>query len=160
MYIVQTCIPDMSRKMYLRCASTDDLCFDLLFSQILVHCLWVAEIGGSVVGMVAAHCLQDGSIELLRMSVDQRFRCQRVGVALGQQVLKFARLCARSSSSTTTSVVLGTTAYMAAPHRLYLALGFRCVGITEGFSTPGIERSLLERAFYRVRHHHYKVDLK
>ncbi|KAG5285827.1 hypothetical protein AALO_G00007920 [Alosa alosa] len=123
------------------------------------HYLWVAEIGRTVVGLVAVHCLQDGNMELNRMSVDSHFQRQRVGVALGQQVLRFARLHAHSSSSATTSVVLGTTTYTAAPHRLYQALGFRCVGITEGFCTPGTERSLLEQAFYRVRHHHYQLDL-
>ncbi|XP_062410138.1 N-acetylaspartate synthetase-like isoform X2 [Sardina pilchardus] len=129
---------------------------DQYYMESSEHHLWVAEIGRTVVGLVAVHCLQDGNMELDRMSVDRRFRRQQVGVALGQQVLRFTRLRAHSSSS----VVLGTTAYTAAPHRLYQSLGFRCVGITNGFCTPGTEQSLLERAFYRVRHHHYKLDLQ
>lgn len=114
-----------------------------------------------MVGMVAGHLLQDGTIELGRMSVDHRYRRWRVGAALGQEVLKFARHHADDScsSSDTTTVVLGTTAYTAAPHRLYRALGFRCVDVTEDFCTPGTQRALLERAFYRVRHHHYQMDL-
>lgn len=111
-------------------------------------------------GMVAVHCRQDGNMELGRMSVDLRYRRQRIGAALGQEVLQFARRRAHSCSSTaTTSVVLGTTAYTPAPHRLYRALGFRCVDVIEDFCTPGTKRALLERAFYRVRHHQYHLDL-
>ncbi|KAL2097694.1 hypothetical protein ACEWY4_006901 [Coilia grayii] len=133
---------------------------DRYYLESSAHFFWVAEIGGSVVGMVAAHCLQDGKVELGRMSVDHHFRCQGVGTALGRKVIEFARLRAHSSFSGTMSVVLGTTAYTAGPHRLYLALGFHCVGITNGYSTPGTEQSLLQQAFYRVSHHHYQLDLE
>lgn len=128
--------------------------------MILDRHLWLAEIRGSVVGTVSAHCLQDGTVELRRMSVDHRFRRHRVGAALGQKVVEFARLRSQVSSTGALSVILGTTAYNAAPHRLYLSLGFRCVGVTEGYSTPGTDQSLLEQAFYRVRHHHYRLDLQ
>uniref|UniRef100_A0A3P9BXF4 N-acetylaspartate synthetase n=1 Tax=Maylandia zebra TaxID=106582 RepID=A0A3P9BXF4_9CICH len=94
-------------------------------------CFWVAVLEGKVVGTVAA-----------RMSVDQRYRKCGVGVVLGRKVLEFAAHYGYSS------VILGTTAYAPAAHRLYQRLGFCCVG------------SLLEKIFYRVLHHHYRIDVQ
>ncbi|XP_054459798.1 LOW QUALITY PROTEIN: N-acetylaspartate synthetase-like [Anoplopoma fimbria] len=95
-----------------------------------------------------------GAVELQRMSVDRSCRRCGVGVALGQKVVEFA-VTHRYSS-----VVLGTTAYTAAAHQLYRRLGFHCVGFTNGYVTPGARCSLLERIFYRVRHHHYKLNVQ
>ncbi len=119
-------------------------------------CLWVAELEGKVVGVVAAVSQQrsDDSVELRRMSVDRSCRRCGVGVALGRKVLEFA--VARRCSS----VVLGTTAYMRAAHRLYQHLGFQRVGVTNGYATPGVRRSFLEQVFYRVRHHYYRLDVQ
>lgn len=118
-------------------------------------CLWVAVLEGKVVGVVAAVCQEKsgGAVELKRMSVDRRFRRCGIGVALGQKVLDFA------VSHRYSTVVLGTTAYTHAAHQLYKRLGFRCVGITNGYVTPGTRWSLLERLFYRVRHHHYSINV-
>lgn len=114
-------------------------------------CLWVAVLAGKVVGVVAAVSQQKsgGAVELRRMSVDRSCRRCGVGMALGRKVLEFAVAHGYSS------VVLGTTAYTHATHQLYQRLGFRCVGVTNGHVTPGARSSLLERVFYRVRHHHY-----
>ncbi|XP_074518227.1 N-acetylaspartate synthetase-like [Halichoeres trimaculatus] len=119
-------------------------------------CLWVAVLEGKVVGVVAAVSQKKsgGAVELRRMSVDERFRQCGVGSALGRKVLEFA--VARGCST----VVLGTTAYTQAAHRLYQRLGFQCVQITNGYDTPGARWSLLERIFYRVRYHHYSIDVK
>uniref|UniRef100_UPI0037E80311 N-acetylaspartate synthetase-like n=1 Tax=Semicossyphus pulcher TaxID=241346 RepID=UPI0037E80311 len=119
-------------------------------------CLWVAELEGKVVGVVAAvsHQKSGGAVELQRMSVDQRFRRCGVGVALGRKVLEFA-VAQRCST-----VVLGTTAYTRAAHQLYQRLGFRCVGITNWYATPGARSSFLKRIFYRVQHHHYSIDVQ
>ncbi|XP_041641576.1 N-acetylaspartate synthetase-like [Cheilinus undulatus] len=118
-------------------------------------CLWVAVLEGKVVGVVAAVCLEKsgGAVELKRMSVDRRLRRCGIGVALGRKVLEFA------VSHRCSTVVLGTTAYTHAAHQLYKRLGFRCVGITNGYVTPGARWSLLERLFYRVRHHHYSINV-
>lgn len=119
-------------------------------------CLWVAVLGRRVVGVIAAVGQQKsgGAVELQRMSVDWRYRRCGVGVALGRKVVEFA--VTRKYSS----VVLGTTAYTPAAHQLYQRLGFRCVGVTNGYITPGARCSLLERIFYRVRHHHYRFDVE
>ncbi|XP_062292855.1 N-acetylaspartate synthetase-like [Scomber scombrus] len=117
--------------------------------------LWVAALEGKVVGVVAAVGQQKpSSVELKRMSVDRSCRRSGVGVALGRKVLEFA-VTHRYST-----VVLGTTAYTPAAHQLYKGLGFRCVEVTNGFVTPGARWSLLERIFYRVRHHHYSLDVQ
>lgn len=114
--------------------------------------MWVAVLDGKVVGVVAAvgHQTSRGAVELKRMSVDRSCRRCGIGSALGCKVLEFAAAQGYSS------VVLGTTAYTPAAHQLYRNLGFSCVGVTNGYLTPGV--SLLERIFYRVRHHHYSLD--
>ena len=106
---------------------------------------------GRVVGHVAAVGQQKsgGAVVLSRMSVDRSCRRCGVGVALGQKVLEFAVTHGYSS------VVLGTSAYKPAAHNLYQRLGFRCVGVTNGYETPGVTGSFLEHIFYRVCHHHY-----
>uniref|UniRef100_A0A3B4Z6U9 N-acetylaspartate synthetase n=1 Tax=Stegastes partitus TaxID=144197 RepID=A0A3B4Z6U9_9TELE len=118
-------------------------------------CLWVAVLDDKVVGVVAAVNQQDlgGAVELQRMSVDRRYRQWGIGFALGQKVLEFAATHGYSS------VVLGTTAYAPAAHQLYQRLGFHCVGATNGYVTPGAKQSILERIFYRVRHHHYRLSV-
>ncbi|KAL1023629.1 hypothetical protein UPYG_G00043740 [Umbra pygmaea] len=118
-------------------------------------CLWVAVLDGSVVGVVAARVLQSeyGAVELHRMSVDRSCRRCGIGNALGRKVLEFA------ADRGYPSVILGTTAYTQAAHRLYKKLGFHCVGITNGYATPGVSRSILEQVFYRVQYHHYRLDL-
>lgn len=109
-----------------------------------------------VVGTVAAVKEQksDGVVILRRMAVDQDYRQRGIGIALGKKLLEFA---AKNKSS---SVVLGTTAYTPAAHKLYQKLGFRCVGVTNGYVTPGFRLSLLEKFFYRVTHHHYALNLQ
>ncbi|XP_034716645.1 N-acetylaspartate synthetase-like [Etheostoma cragini] len=118
-------------------------------------CLWVAVLDNKVVGVVAALGRQkSGVVELHRMSVERTCRRCGVGVALGQKVLEFAVTHGYSS------VVLGTTAYMPAAHKLYQRLGFRCVGVTNGYVTPGARRSLMEKVFFRVCHHHYSLNVQ
>lgn len=109
-----------------------------------------------VVGTVAAVKEQksDGVVILRRMAVDQDYRQRGIGVALGQKLLEFA------VANKCSYVVLGTTAYTPAAHKLYQKLGFRCVGVTNGYVTPGFRLSLLERIFYRVSHHHYALNLQ
>ncbi|XP_031670543.1 N-acetylaspartate synthetase isoform X1 [Oncorhynchus kisutch] len=118
-------------------------------------CLWVAVLEGSVVGVVAVCALRGeaGTVELHRMSVDRRCRQRGVGVALGRKVLQYA------ADRGYLSVVLGTTAYSPAAHQLYQTLGFRCVGVTKGYATPGVSQSVPEQLFYRVSHHHYRKDM-
>lgn len=118
-------------------------------------CVWVAEVNREVVGLVAAQQRSRDMVELKRMSVDHRYRCRGVGRALGQKVLEFA------SAQGFAKVMLGTTNYTPAAHNLYRRLGFQCVGVTNGYTVsaaPG--PSLLERIFYRIRHHHYELQLQ
>ncbi|KAM9792584.1 N-acetylaspartate synthetase-like [Neosynchiropus ocellatus] len=119
------------------------------------HCLWVAELDGQVVGMVAAHGNQTTrSVELNRMSVDKRFRKCGIGMALGRKFLEYA--VAQKYDIAT----LGTTAYSPAAHQLYKRLGFHLVGTINGYNTTGTTASVLQRIFYRVRHHYYELDLQ
>lgn len=152
------------------CGQHSILCQNFVFSNIWsnrlssVYCLlapgscfWVAVLEGKVVGTVAAVGQQKesgGAVVLQRMSVDQRYRKCGVGVVLGRKVLEFAAHYGYSS------VILGTTAYAPAAHRLYQRLGFCCVGVTNGYATPGGGHSLLEQIFYRVLHHHYRIDVQ
>lgn len=107
-------------------------------------------------GTVAAAKEQksDGVVVLRRMAVDQDYRQRGIGIALGQKLLEFA------ATNKSSSVVLGTTAYSPAAHKLYQKLGFRCVGVTNGYLTPGFRLSLLEKIFYRVSQHHYALELQ
>ncbi|XP_067107219.1 N-acetylaspartate synthetase-like [Osmerus mordax] len=118
-------------------------------------CLWVAVQGDRVIGVVAAvsHLSGDGAVELKRMAVDRSCRRRGVGELLGQKVLEFA------SARGNPSVVLGTTSYSPAAHKLYQKLGFRCNGVTNGYTVPGARRLVLEWVFYWVRHHHYHLDM-
>ncbi|KAK7929119.1 hypothetical protein WMY93_005514 [Mugilogobius chulae] len=102
-------------------------------------CLWVALVGDAVVGLVAA----------VKKS-SERHRCCGVGMALGRKVLEFG------SSQKFSKVVLGTTNYTPAAHKLYRRLGFHCVGVTNGYHNEH-GPSLLERLFYRVHYHHYEL---
>ncbi|XP_015251679.1 PREDICTED: N-acetylaspartate synthetase-like [Cyprinodon variegatus] len=116
--------------------------------------IWVAELEGKVVGAVAAFYLSDKTVELRRMCVDRRYRRCGIGVMLGQKVLHFA------ASHSYSSVVLGTTSYTPATHKLYKRLGFHCIAVTNGYITPGSTQSFLEQIFYRVRHHYYICNLQ
>lgn len=119
-------------------------------------CLWVAVLDEKVIGVVAAVRQQEepgDAVELRRMCVDRRYRRCGVGVALGKKVLEFA------AASGYSFVKLGTTAYTPAAHLLYQRLGFQCVGVTNGYITPGSRWSLPERLFYRVSHHHYVLPV-
>lgn len=108
-----------------------------------------------MVGIVAAdgQWKQSGAVELRRMCVDRDYRRCGIGMALGQKLLEFA--VTRGYSS----VFLGTTAYSPAAHQLYKQLGFQCVRVTNGYAPPGVRQSLLERVFYWVQHHHYRLDV-
>uniref|UniRef100_A0A3B3H492 Uncharacterized protein n=1 Tax=Oryzias latipes TaxID=8090 RepID=A0A3B3H492_ORYLA len=63
-------------------------------------------------------------------------------------------------AATHSSVILGTPAYTHAAHQLYHSLGFRCVKITIDYATPVATQSLLERIFYRVRHHYHTINVQ
>lgn len=133
--------------------------FNCTNAQCCLFCagsgLWVAVVNCKVVGLVGAQQRSKDVVELKRMSVDHRYRCRGIGMALGQKVLDFA------SKQGFDKVVLGTTNYTRAAHNLYRRLGFQCVGVTNGYTVSTAPRpSLLERLFYRVRHHHYELQLQ
>ncbi|KAA8595358.1 N-acetylaspartate synthetase [Etheostoma spectabile] len=128
---------------------------DRFYKKFSDSCLWVAVLDDRVVGVVAAlGRRRSGVVELRRMSVERSCRRCGVGVALGQKVLEFA--VTRGYGF----VVLGTTAYTPAAHKLYHSLGFRCVGVTDGYVPPGARRSFMEKLFFRVRHHHYSLNVQ
>ncbi|XP_048827299.1 N-acetylaspartate synthetase isoform X1 [Brienomyrus brachyistius] len=116
---------------------------------------WVAVLDGSVVGMVAAQGREeDNAVELRRMSVDSRFRGKGIAKALGRRVLEFA------VHNNYSAVVLGTTAVKPAAHKLYESLGFRHAGESEEHTLPGMSHSLLERMFFQIRYHRYRLQLR
>ncbi|KAJ8262620.1 hypothetical protein GJAV_G00168440 [Gymnothorax javanicus] len=118
-------------------------------------CFWVAVLDGRVVGIVAAQGKEeDNTLELRRMSVDSRYRGKGIAKALGRRVLEFAVL------NNYSAVVLGTTAVKMAAHKLYESLGFRRVGGTEDYRLPGMSHSLLEKMFFQIRHHRYRLQLR
>ncbi|KAJ8382234.1 hypothetical protein SKAU_G00030120 [Synaphobranchus kaupii] len=118
-------------------------------------CFWVAVLDGRVVGIVAAQGKEeDNAVELRRMSVDSRFRGKGIAKALGRRVLEFAVL------NNYSAVVLGTTAVKMAAHKLYESLGFRRVGGSEDYRLPGMSNSPLERMFFQIRYHCYRLQLR
>ncbi|KAJ7428539.1 putative N-acetyltransferase CML5 [Pitangus sulphuratus] len=107
---------------------------------------WVAEAGGSVVGMVAAVPSRDapGALELRRMSVSREQRGRGLARALCREVLAFAR--ARGFDA----VVLSTSMVQVAAQRLYEGQGFRRVGT----SSPNLLGTILHFQIF-----HYRCDL-
>ncbi|XP_037685180.1 N-acetylaspartate synthetase isoform X1 [Choloepus didactylus] len=148
-----------SRKVvlaYLDCALHSDMAdIERYYMKPPGSCFWVAVLDGHVVGIVAARGrAEDNTVELLRMSVDSRFRGQGIAKALGRRVLEFALVHNYSA------VVLGTTAVKVAAHKLYESLGFRHVGASDHYVLPGMTLSLAERLFFQVRYHRYRLQLR
>ncbi|XP_058157485.1 N-acetylaspartate synthetase [Dasypus novemcinctus] len=148
-----------SRKVilaYLDCALHSDMAdIEHYYMKPPGSCFWVAVLDGHVVGIVAARGrAEDNTVELLRMSVDSRFRGKGIAKALGRKVLEFALLHDYSA------VVLGTTAVKVAAHKLYESLGFRHMGASDRYVLPGMTLSLAERLFFQVRYHRYRLQLR
>ncbi|XP_036982892.1 N-acetylaspartate synthetase [Artibeus jamaicensis] len=148
-----------SRKVvlaYLDCALHTDMAdIEQYYMKPPGSCFWVAVLDGNVVGIVAARAHEaDNTVELLRMSVDSRFRGKGIAKALGRKVLEFALVHDYSA------VVLGTTAVKVAAHKLYESLGFRHVGSSDRYVLPGMTLSLAERLFFQVRYHRYRLQLR
>ncbi|NXG89685.1 NT8F2 acetyltransferase, partial [Stercorarius parasiticus] len=135
---------------YVQEALCTDLC-DISTSYLRApdSCFWVAEAGGSVVGMVAVAPARDPAergvaLELKRMSVSKDYRGRGISKALCGEVLRFAR--ARGYGA----VVLSTSMVQVAAQRLYEGQGFKKVGT---FS-PSLLGSLLCFQIF-----HYRCDL-
>ncbi|XP_048220463.1 LOW QUALITY PROTEIN: N-acetylaspartate synthetase [Perognathus longimembris pacificus] len=148
-----------SRKVilaYLECALRTDMAdIEQYYMRPPGSCFWVAVLDGNVVGIVAARAHEeDNTVELLRMSVDSRFRGKGIAKALGRKVLEFAVVHNYSA------VVLGTTAVKVAAHKLYESLGFRHMGASDRYVLPGMTLSLAERLFFQVRYHRYRLQLR
>ncbi|XP_008567700.1 PREDICTED: N-acetylaspartate synthetase [Galeopterus variegatus] len=148
-----------SRKVilaYLECALHTDMAdIEQYYMKPPGSCFWVAVLDGNVVGIVAARAHEeDNTVELLRMSVDSRFRGKGIAKALGRKVLEFALVHNYSA------VVLGTTAVKVAAHKLYESLGFRHMGASDHYVLPGMTLSLAERLFFQVRYHRYRLQLR
>lgn len=130
---------------YVRDALGTDLC-DVAGSYLRApdRRFWVAEEGGTVVGMVAAVPAGRGELELKRMSVSREHRGRGLARALCREVLAFAR--ARGFGA----VVLSTSMVQVAAQRLYEGQGFRKVGS----SYPSLLGTLLNFQIF-----HYRCDL-
>ncbi|XP_065453199.1 N-acetylaspartate synthetase isoform X2 [Chrysemys picta bellii] len=148
-----------SRKVilsYLECALHTDMSdIENYYMKPPGSCFWVAVLDGNVVGIVAARGNEeDNTMELRRMSVDSNFRGKGIAKALGRKVLEFAML------NNYSSIILGTTAVKVAAHKLYESLGFKHVGIIEHYTLPGMTHSILERMFFQLRYHRYRLQLR
>ncbi|XP_066173612.1 N-acetyltransferase 8 [Sylvia atricapilla] len=129
---------------YVRDALGTDLC-DVPGTYLRPdRCFWVAEEGGTVVGMVAAVPAGRGELELKRLSVSREHRGRGLARALCREVLGFAR--ARGYGA----VVLYTSMVQVAAQRLYEEQGFRRVGT----SYPSLLGTLLNFQIF-----HYRCDL-
>ncbi|XP_007496913.1 N-acetylaspartate synthetase isoform X2 [Monodelphis domestica] len=127
----------------------------LMYVLLACSCFWVAVLDGNVVGIVAARGSEDdNTVELRRMSVDSRYRGKGIAKALGRKVLEFAML------NNYSSVVLGTTAVKVAAHKLYESLGFKHMGVVEHYVLPGMTHSLVEKMFFQLRYHRYRLQLR
>eukprot|EP00062_Callorhinchus_milii_P015001 gi/632964795/ref/XP_007898571.1/ PREDICTED: N-acetylaspartate synthetase [Callorhinchus milii] len=148
-----------SRKVilsYLECALQTDMSdIEQYYMKPTGSCFWVTVLDGNVVGIVAARGNEeDNTVELRRMSVDAKYRGKGIAKALGRKVLEFAML------NNYSAVVLGTTAVKMAAHRLYESLGFKYVGVTEHYVLPGMSHSILERMFFQLHYHRYRLQLR
>ncbi|XP_036619724.1 N-acetylaspartate synthetase [Trichosurus vulpecula] len=148
-----------SRKViltYLECALHTDMAdIEQYYMKPPGSCFWVAVLDGNVVGIVAARGSEDdNTVELRRMSVDSRYRGKGIAKALGRKVLEFAVL------NNYSSVVLGTTAVKVAAHKLYESLGFKHMGVVEHYVLPGMTHSLVEKMFFQLRYHRYRLQLR
>ncbi|XP_067838219.1 N-acetylaspartate synthetase [Heptranchias perlo] len=165
--LLTCCVPTLllgsryyySRKVilsYLECALQTDMSdIEQYYMKPAGSCFWVAVLDGNVVGIVAARGNEeDNTVELRRMSVDFDQRGKGIAKALGRKVLEFAVL------NNYSAVVLGTTAVKLAAHRLYESLGFRYVGVTEHYVLPGMNHSVLEKMFFQLRYHRYRLHLR
>ncbi|MEE6512272.1 hypothetical protein FKM82_019216 [Ascaphus truei] len=96
---------------------------DILSYYGRLHCFWVRESAGEVVGMVAAvpasHSAGERHIELRRMSVAKSHRGKGIAKVLVRTVIDFAR--ERGCSA----VILDTTLAQIDAQRLYEKMGFR-----------------------------------
>ncbi|XP_041133556.1 N-acetylaspartate synthetase-like isoform X2 [Polyodon spathula] len=127
----------------------------IIYTFITSSCFWVAVLEGKVVGIVGAQGNEeDNTVELRRMSVDLRYRGKGIAKALGRKVLEFAML------NNYSAIVLGTTAVKLAAHKLYESLGFQHMGVTEEYTLPGMSHSFLERMFFQLRYHRYRLQLR
>ncbi|XP_067885305.1 N-acetylaspartate synthetase [Heterodontus francisci] len=165
--VLTCCVPTLllgmryyySRKVilsYLECVLQTDMSdIEQYYMKPAGSCFWVAVLDGNVVGIVAARGNEeDNTVELRRMSVDFDQRGKGIAKALGRKVLEFAVL------NNYSAVVLGTTAVKPAAHKLYESLGFRYVGITEHYVLPGMNHSVLEKMFFQLRYHRYRLLLR
>ncbi|XP_048384324.1 N-acetylaspartate synthetase isoform X2 [Stegostoma tigrinum] len=162
--LLTCCVPTLllgmryyySRKVilsYLECVLQTDMSdIEQYYMKPAGSCFWVAVLDGNVVGIVAARGNEeDNVVELRRMSVDFEQRGKGIAKALGRKVLEFAML------NNYSAVVLGTTAVKPAAHKLYESLGFRYVGITKHYVLPGMSHSFLEKMFFQLRYHRYRL---
>ncbi|XP_078416847.1 N-acetylaspartate synthetase [Cetorhinus maximus] len=165
--LLTCCVPTLllgaryyySRKVilsYLECVLQTDMSdIEQYYMKPAGSCFWVAVLDGNVVGIVAARGNEeDNTVELRRMSVDFDQRGKGIAKALGRKVLEFAVL------NNYSAVVLGTTAVKPAAHKLYESLGFRYVGITEHYVLPGMNHSVLEKMFFQLRYHRYRLLIR
>ncbi|XP_072371764.1 N-acetylaspartate synthetase isoform X1 [Scyliorhinus torazame] len=165
--LLTCCVPTLllgaryyySRKVilsYLECVLQTDMSdIEQYYMKPAGSCFWVAVLDGNVVGIVAARGNEeDNTVELRRMSVDFDQRGKGIAKALGRKVLEFAVL------NNYSAVVLGTTAVKPAAHKLYESLGFRYVGVTEHYVLPGMNHSVLEKMFFQLRYHRYRLLLR
>uniref|UniRef100_UPI00398E3C25 N-acetylaspartate synthetase n=1 Tax=Pristiophorus japonicus TaxID=55135 RepID=UPI00398E3C25 len=165
--VLTCCVPTLllgsryyySRKVilsYLECALQTDMSdIEQYYMKPAGSCFWVAVLDGNVVGIVAARGNEeDNTVELRRMSVDFEQRGKGIAKALGRKVLEFAVL------NNYSAVVLGTTAVKLAAHKLYESLGFRYIGVTEHYVLPGMNHSVLEKMFFQLRYHRYRLHLR
>ncbi|XP_041123841.1 N-acetylaspartate synthetase-like isoform X1 [Polyodon spathula] len=148
-----------SRKVilsFLDCALHTDMAdIEQYYMKPAGSCFWVAVLQGKVVGIVAAQGNEeDNTVELRRMSVDLRYRGKGIAKTLGRKVLEFAML------NNYSAIVLGTTAVKLAAHKLYESLGFKHMGVTEEYTLPGMSHSFVERMFFQLRYHRYRLQLR
>ncbi|MBN3277266.1 NAT8L synthetase, partial [Polyodon spathula] len=141
---------------FLDCALHTDMSdIEQYYMKPAGSCFWVAVLEGKVVGIVGAQGNEeDNTVELRRMSVDLRYRGKGIAKALGRKVLEFAML------NNYSAIVLGTTAVKLAAHKLYESLGFQHMGVTEEYTLPGMSHSFLERMFFQLRYHRYRLQLR
>lgn len=86
---------------------------------------WLALSGGQVVGTIGLMLREEHCAILKKFFVKKEFRAQKVGLALYQELLEFAR------RSGVRHIILDTPSVARASHRFYEKAGFRRIGAPE-----------------------------
>lgn len=115
-------------------------------------CLLLAESGDQVAGCVALRPLEAGICEMKRMYVRPQFRGKGIGKALGEQIIREARIRHYHTMR------LDTADTMTDAQSLYRALGFQQTEAYYDLPPEVLKRAVFLELCLRSQHEEYKYE--